>query len=69
MLPNSAWGHSTRTQVNGGVFLTIHSNSHNPVGGDISLSGDDVLIKTYGHIYYWYDSLYLSLPPYTIESI
>ena len=57
MLPNSAWGHSNRTKVNGGVFLSITTCFPNPVGGDISVSGDDVLVKTYTHVYYWYDSL------------
>ena len=54
MLPNSAWGSSNRTVLNGGVIVNITTFFPNPVAGDISVMGDEVLIKTYTNIYYWY---------------
>ncbi|MFQ5641123.1 MAG: hypothetical protein ACE5IR_24360 [bacterium] len=32
---------------------TATLNLHNVVGGDISSTGDEIIIKTYGEIYYW----------------
>lgn len=53
-LPSYAWGTGRRDYVSNGVYMTITSRSYNPVGGDISPSGHEVLIKAYGHVYYWY---------------
>ena len=52
-LPSSAWGNTSRTLVNGGVYLDIHTILPDPVGGDISPQGTEVRIKTYWHVYYW----------------
>lgn len=41
-LPSNAWGTYHRVQVNEGVYLSITSNSYNPVGGDISPNGKEV---------------------------
>ena len=54
MLPDSAWGNSNRTSLHGGVIVNITTFFPNPVAGDISVNGDDVLIKTYTNVYYWY---------------
>ena len=47
-------------------------------GGDISFNGDDILVRTYDHVYYWYRSESMSVPeamsvaptvlPYNIEA-
>jgi hypothetical protein len=41
-LPSYAWGTGRRDYVSNGVYMTITSRSHNPVGGDISPSGHEV---------------------------
>ncbi|KAH3855621.1 uncharacterized protein LOC127871057 [Dreissena polymorpha] len=53
-LPHSAWGTNHRVFVNEGVHLPVTTGSYDPVGGDISPDGHEVLLKTYGHVYYWY---------------
>ncbi|XP_052772653.1 uncharacterized protein LOC128211678 [Mya arenaria] len=53
-LPSHAWGTNQREYVNEGVYLSVTSRSYNPVGGDISPDGTEVLLKAYGHVYYWH---------------
>ena len=52
-LPSSAWGDHNRVHLHGGVRLNIQSTRNDPVGGDISHDGKEVLVKTLGKIYYW----------------
>ena len=52
-LPSYAWGLGKHVYVSGGTYLPISISSYGPVGGDICPTGDEVLLKTYGHIYYW----------------
>lgn len=52
-LPASAWNQHHHVWVNDGVYLPITASSNSPVGGDISPSGTELLLKTYGHVYYW----------------
>lgn len=47
-LPNSAWakpGHSHRVPVFSTDVVSAPSTHHDPVGGDISPNGDEVLVK------------------------
>ncbi|KAL4231933.1 hypothetical protein ACF0H5_009509 [Mactra antiquata] len=54
-LPSSAWGSSHRATVNDGIHLNgIHSTRNDPVGGDISPTGYEVLIKTIERVNYYY---------------
>ncbi|KAL4231294.1 hypothetical protein ACF0H5_008874 [Mactra antiquata] len=52
-LPSYAWGSHQRVYVNDGVYVSFTASSNSPVGGDISPDGREVLMKTYGHVYYW----------------
>ena len=52
-VPSSAWGHSDRVRLHGGVRLNIHSSRNDPVGGDISHDGKEILVKALDKIYYW----------------
>jgi len=52
-LPSRLWGDAHHEWVPDGVIMKITSNSNNPVGGDISPNGKEVVIKAYGHVYYW----------------
>ncbi|CAG2224384.1 unnamed protein product [Mytilus edulis] len=52
-LPKSAWGAHHHVYVNDGVYLSITTNAHDPVGGDISPAGNEILLKTYGRVNYW----------------
>lgn len=53
-LPSTAWGRSDRTHVHDGVYLTVRTKNENPTGGDISPDGREMLVKTYGSVFYWY---------------
>ncbi|XP_062585509.1 uncharacterized protein LOC134247184 [Saccostrea cucullata] len=53
-LPSSAWNQHHHVWVNDGVYLPITASSNSPVGGDISPLGTEILLKTYGHVYYWH---------------
>ncbi|XP_053407963.1 uncharacterized protein LOC123546029 [Mercenaria mercenaria] len=54
-LPSSAWGSSHTASVSGGIHLNgIHSSRNDPVAGDISPTGYEVLIKTLGAVNYYY---------------
>ena len=52
-LPSTAWGRSDRTHVHDGVYLTVRTKNENPTGGDISPDGREMLVKTYGSVFYW----------------
>lgn len=52
-LPNSAWGSSSRVSLSSTAVVNIESGSNDPVGGDISPNGNEVLVKTHHNIYYW----------------
>ncbi|WAR16143.1 hypothetical protein MAR_030775 [Mya arenaria] len=49
----SAWGAGSRVSVTSSAQLNIDSTQNDPVGGDISLDGNAILIKTHEAIYYW----------------
>ncbi|XP_052269662.1 uncharacterized protein LOC127871061 isoform X2 [Dreissena polymorpha] len=53
-LPSSAWGSSHAASVTDGIHLNLDSTRNYPVGGDISPSGYEVLIKTLDHVNYYY---------------
>ncbi|KAH3855622.1 uncharacterized protein LOC127871059 [Dreissena polymorpha] len=53
-LPHRAWGTKHRVKVDEGVYLSLKATRHDPVGGDISRDGREVLLKTHHHVYYWY---------------
>jgi hypothetical protein len=50
-LPQSAWGTSTRVDVSSTAHINIHSSKTDPVGGDISFDGTEVLIKVCNNIF------------------
>jgi len=53
-LPKSAWGNQNAVHLYNGVTVPVSTTSYGPVGGDISPNGEEVLLKTYGHVYYWH---------------
>lgn len=56
ILPYFAWGEPDRTYVHStsAVYLPLHTKHHDPVSGDISVNGEDLLIKAKDHVYYWH---------------
>lgn len=52
-LPASAWGSSTPVNIETTQFLPIHTHHHDPVSGDISRDGTELLIKSKSNIFYW----------------
>lgn len=52
-LPASAWGSSTPANIETTQFLPIHTHHHDPVSGDISRDGTELLIKSKSNIFYW----------------
>ncbi|KAK3094540.1 hypothetical protein FSP39_003062 [Pinctada imbricata] len=52
-VPKEAWGTHQNEYLTGGVHLPLNTGDYGPVGGDISPDGRAVLLKTYGHVYYW----------------
>ena len=46
-LPNSAWGTGQKVQISSTAVIYAPSTHHDPVGGDISPNGKEVLIKVY----------------------
>ncbi|KAJ8317795.1 hypothetical protein KUTeg_004652 [Tegillarca granosa] len=53
-VPKSGWGTGQTIHLSRGTYFTETSGSQDPVGGDISPDGHEVLVKEYGHVYYWY---------------
>lgn len=51
-IPNWAWGQG-RQSLGDKRKTTCTSSANGPVAGDISKKGDEILIKTYGHICYY----------------
>lgn len=51
----TAWGNSNSNPlyISSNTHLAFYSQGPSPVGGDISPNGNEVLLKTYGHVYYW----------------
>ena len=45
MLPNSAWGSAYRVDLSSTAIVGIHTTHHDPLGGDISLDGEKVIVK------------------------
>lgn len=73
-LPSDAWGSNTRRFLDEGVYLPITSKRVDPVAGDISPSGKEVLVKLQDRIYYWYVpdrnySLHLQSEPISVPYI
>ncbi|OWF47662.1 uncharacterized protein LOC110454086 [Mizuhopecten yessoensis] len=52
-VPKSAWGNSNPVYVSSNTHIAFYSQSPSPVGGDISPDGNEILLKTYGHVYYF----------------
>ncbi|XP_045177359.2 uncharacterized protein LOC123537600 [Mercenaria mercenaria] len=52
-LPNHAWGTGSRVDVSSTAILNIESPTFDPVGGDISFDGNEVLIKAHHAVFYW----------------
>ena len=52
-LPSSAWGSGQVANIETTQFLPIHTHHHDPVSGDISRDGTELLIKSKLNIYYW----------------
>jgi hypothetical protein len=52
-LPTSAWGNSTPVNIDTTQFLPIHTHHHDPVSGDISPDGTQLLIKSKSNIFFW----------------
>ena len=46
-LPNTAWGTGQKVQISSSAVIYAPSTHHDPVGGDISPNGKEVLIKVY----------------------
>ena len=45
LLPNSAWGSGSRVFISSTALVNVESGSNDPVGGDISPDGNEVLVK------------------------
>ncbi|XP_062595957.1 uncharacterized protein LOC134257346 [Saccostrea cucullata] len=52
-LPKSAWGSPNPVNIDSSQFLPIHTDHNDPVSGDISMDGSELLIKSKYHIFYW----------------
>ena len=52
-LPSSAWGSGQPANIETTQFLPIHTHHHDPVSGDISPDGSEILIKSKSNIFYW----------------
>ena len=46
-LPSSAWGTGQKVQISSTALIHAPSTHHDPVGGDISPNGKEVLIKVF----------------------
>lgn len=71
-LPSSGWDTGSRVMVNTSGRLDINTNTNDPVGGDISPDGTEVIVKTHHNLYYWHvqDRNYLTAlqqPPAEVE--
>ncbi|ESO83129.1 hypothetical protein LOTGIDRAFT_169532 [Lottia gigantea] len=51
---HTAWGSGKTVAAEASVVLNQSSSHHDPVGGDISLDGKEMLIKYKQHVYYWH---------------
>lgn len=67
-LPRTAWGNTAPTRVTSNVHLNMPTHHHDPLSGDISVDGTEILMKGRTHMYYWhvpdknYTSAVTSLP-------
>ncbi|KAL4233449.1 hypothetical protein ACF0H5_008130 [Mactra antiquata] len=52
-LPYTAWGTNTRIDVSSTAIINIQSTKSDPVGGDISFDGTEILVKAKHAMYYW----------------
>ena len=52
-IPSSAFGSGSPVSVNSFVFVPIHTHHHDPLGGDISADGQELILKCKNHIYYF----------------
>lgn len=54
-IPNSYWNTNLVAQITHLTTIGIPTSTHpDPVAGDISPNGHEVLIKTRDNVYYWY---------------
>ncbi|ESO83128.1 hypothetical protein LOTGIDRAFT_169531 [Lottia gigantea] len=53
-LDKSGWGSGNAVTVQASATLKQDGHKHDPVGGDISPNGKEMLIKYKYHVYYWY---------------
>lgn len=52
-LPSTAWGAANAVPLTILGHLTFTTSHPDPVGGDISPDGTEILVKTHKHMYYW----------------
>ncbi|KAL4231709.1 hypothetical protein ACF0H5_009285 [Mactra antiquata] len=52
-LPYTAWGTNTRVDVTSTAMINIQSTKKDPVSGDISFDGTEVLVKAKHAMFYW----------------
>ncbi|KAK3602252.1 hypothetical protein CHS0354_034489 [Potamilus streckersoni] len=52
-VPSSGWNSGNTVQVNSNAYLSISTTHRDPVGGDISPSGDEILVKIRESVLYW----------------
>ncbi|KAK3602253.1 hypothetical protein CHS0354_034490 [Potamilus streckersoni] len=52
-VPSSGWDSGSTVQVNSNAYLSISTSLPDPVGGDISPSGDEILVKTRESVLFW----------------
>ncbi|KAL3888405.1 hypothetical protein ACJMK2_000773 [Sinanodonta woodiana] len=52
-IPSSAWDSGKTVHVSSSAYLNISTSHLDPVGGDISPSGDEILVKTRDSVLFW----------------
>lgn len=50
------WGSRTRVHLSSLGTVHLSTNHKDPVAGDISPDGKEILLMTHGHVHYWYTS-------------
>ncbi|KAL3888474.1 hypothetical protein ACJMK2_000841 [Sinanodonta woodiana] len=52
-IPRSGWDSGSTVHVNSNTHLSISTSHPDPLGGDISPSGDEILVKTRESVLFW----------------